>query len=453
MAKREATIIPLAECGVEMKRVLMIAYFFPPWGGSGVQRTVKLCKHLPDFQWQPIVLTVRRPNMVMRDTDSSLLQDVQHVSVHDSPIIEPSDLLRVFRRPNRRAPTTENLTRKGGKLRSIISSLLERMIIPDGRALWYFTGRKAAMQVIRQENVQAIYATSPIPTSVMLGAWLSRKTGIPFLADFRDPWRLDTMPPLLPGFGKLNALLEARTLRTARMISVVRQSQKDDLLQRFPELADRVAVIPNGYDGADFAGLSPRPFDKFTIAYSGIFYPNRGPEPVLRAVARACETVPNLRDDLLVLFLGRPDDRVERTAGDLGIGELVQCLGYQPHNESLRYICGAHLLYLNTLMDYIPGKTYEYLASGTPILGMLDPKTEVAEIIRQTESGVVIPPEAVDSTADAILRFWKQYKEGTFRRRNVDDPRITCYERREQAGRMADLLNQITQQSGQEQSS
>jgi glycosyltransferase involved in cell wall biosynthesis len=300
---------------------------------------------------------------------------------------------------------------------------------------------------MRQDKIDAIYATSPIPTAAMLGAWASRRSGMPFLVDFRDPWRLDTLPRLLPGLGRLNEVLEARTLRFARKISVVRQSQKEELLLRFPDLSEnRIAVIPNGYDSADFDELSPFRFDKFTIVYSGVFHPNRGPEPILRAAACACRSKPELHRNLQIIFVGRPDHRVPKIASKLGITDLVKCVGYQSHRESLRYIGGAHLLYLNTLGNYIPGKTYEYLASQAPILALVEPQTEVAEIIRRIDAGEVVAPSDTTAAADAIAEYYKQYKSGNPSRRDINEPRITRYERRNQAGQLAHSLDTMVSQ-------
>ncbi|MFP4026471.1 MAG: glycosyltransferase [Candidatus Brocadiia bacterium] len=436
-----------------MKRVLMIVYYYPPWGGAGVQRTVKFAKYLPSFGWEPVVVTPERPLCTLPVKDETLCEEVADVKAYYTPTLEPSDIYRLFPRAES-GGSGEDESSSGSRLKrylakgiglsakKMVKRLFYSICIPDSQAMWYFLSRNRAVQIARENHVDAIYSSSPKPTVNLLAAYVRKKTKLPWLADFRDPW--DYQKSMLPGLRCLDRNLERTTLENASHVCVVRKSHKERMVQNLPYLfSDDVTVIRNGYDEEDLASAGTRQFSKFTIVYAGEFYDARLPGPLLKAVRKLRNDFPDIGRDLQLKVVGEPDRQLFRLCKKYEVSDCVAHEGYKTHEVALSYMKGAHLLYLDTMGNCVPGKTYEYLAAGPPILALLKENTEVAQMIREADAGTVVDPSDTSRASETIARYYRRYNAGELKNNSRKNPRISRYERRNQTQRLAGLMDQI----------
>ena len=382
--------------------VLVLAYYFPPLGGAGVQRTVKFLKHLPSTGFEAIVVTgPEQADVDWAPPDATLFEDVP-----------PSTrIVRVSTAPPRASGREARRRRLLGR-----PSVLE---------VWWRREAAVAARSV-SGDVDLVYASMSPFGSARIANEVAREAGIPWVADLRDPWALDDWS-VYPT--TLHRLLERRRMRSALTVAnaVIMNTPeaRTALLASFPELdADRVAVIPNGWDRDDFARVRPRHEDgAFRIVYTGYSHARAagrhagtrrllgGAAPGLDQQARSHLTLARALARLRADF---PDlaSRVEiHVAGPAPVGaggDGIFHHGYLAHADSLDLLCSADLAFL-PMQDLRPGlrtttvmgKTYEYLAAGTPILAAV-PDGDVRDLLAPLPNVWLCRPNDVGCLADAI---------------------------------------------------
>jgi glycosyltransferase involved in cell wall biosynthesis len=292
--------------------------------------------------------------------------------------------------------------------------------------------------------VDAIVSSSPWETVHLVASRLSKLHHVGWVADFRDPWTQASWNPRHPApLARLNFLMEGMTLRRADGVVVTSRTTADGLVESHRSLdglGERIHVIYNGYDEADFDGVAPRRFDRFTIVYSGrAVMPGRTPEPLFAALARLVARRPELAAKVQVMFVGALSSEADALVARYRLNEMVRFAGYLPHRESVSYICGADMLYLNTIPECIPGKFPEYLRAGRPILGVMPPACEVAGLIRDWHAGVVVAAEDEEGLARTIeSRIDGAAGSG------AHNPDVERLSRRRLTGQLAELLDRVS---------
>jgi glycosyltransferase involved in cell wall biosynthesis len=384
-----------------MKRVLIVAYHFPPLGGIGVQRTLKFAKYLPQFGFEPIVLTVR--NRSIGVLDPTLLEEVPP----EAKVIDTFSAEHRFLRASR-----------------LIGVSSKWFLLPDAYIGWLPFAVRRGEAIIRKEDVDIIFATAPVFTSLLVGHLLKRKTGKPLVLDFRDSWTqnvFETYPTRL--HLKLEEKMESLVLRSADHVVTTTAEMARALMEKYPFIRSRCETIPNGFDSSDFGGLErSASSDRFTITYTGRLYGVRTARPFLTALSSLVGRNRILRDKMRVVVAGPKHESTLRLVQELGLEDIVEIKGFLSHRESLQLMVNTDVLLLvmsqeevvgngiGTLM--IPGKTLEYLAAKRPILA-LAPEGAVSELVRRTGSGVVVSPEEVGAIEEAILDLFGRWPTGT----------------------------------------
>jgi glycosyltransferase involved in cell wall biosynthesis len=417
-------------------RVLMLAYYFPPLGGGGVQRTLKFVELLPELGYEPVVVTGPMARALDWAPDDATLAVAGAAEIVRVPGPEPA--------PDRRRGRVERWLR-----------------IRSPRTRWWIEGAVAAgLDAARAADV--IYATmSPFGTGEA-AARLARATGRPWVADLRDPWALDewlVYPSAL--HRRLELRRMRRTLASAAAIVMNTPEATAQLLRHFPELAAKpVVTIPNGFDPADFAGPPPARDDAaFRIVHAGWSHAAGGRRHRrLRVLRRLLGgATPGL--DILTrsdVYLLRAVEQLRARRPDLDIevhlagvaasaSPFVRAHGYLPHVQALALLRSADLLFLpmhdlppGTRARIVPGKTYEYLASGRPILAAV-PDGDARDLLARAGSAVLCRPGDVEAMARAIEAL-------ADRRRRVPAPDpavLRDYERGRLAGDLAALLDGV----------
>lgn len=263
-----------------MKTALIIAYEFPPIGGSGVLRTVKFVKYLTLYGWQSIVLTVKRDESLLQSSDSTFLDELPtSVKIYRVKVFDLYDVYKSFGGKKKQGGSYYN-SKAQSSLEGIavrFNKAVDSLLIPDAKIGWYPTAIRAGRRIFTENIIDVIYSTSPRNTAHLIARRLSRRFKTPWVADFRDPWTMSFLEPEHPfPFNRWDYQMERSVFRDADAIVAVRRGIFDQALQRFPFLdSTKMHLIPNGFDEEDFKDVTPQKFDKFTILYTGVLYKER----------------------------------------------------------------------------------------------------------------------------------------------------------------------------------
>ena len=434
-----------------MKNVLMIAYGFPPIGGSGVQRTVKFAKYLPLYGWNPIILTVKKDANNIAYADTSFLNELSNkAKIYRAQLIEPYNIYRFFGgrqkqglRDTRTLVVNKNPSSFTGKIKNLLASLL----VPDSKIGWYPAAIRKAREVFDNHDIKLVYSTSPKLTAHMIARHLSRKYGKPWVADFRDPWFADYACPLKrPTFlRRIDKYLESSVLFEATKITAATPGILEDIIRKHRGFDENKAIIiTNGYDEEDFIGVLPKKFKHFTISYAGIFYKDSYPEPLFRGLTLVFKEEPKLRKHIKLLFIGISDPILLRLIEQYGLSDIIEHIPYVPHRECISYLLGSHLLFLNTIGNALTGKLFDYLGSGRRILALVTESTGIADIINRTKTGVVIDPDNSEQLKKFILDRYEAYKEKRVEQDSRQQVLIQQYRRKKLTRRLSQVFDEIT---------
>jgi glycosyltransferase involved in cell wall biosynthesis len=409
------------------RRVLFISYNFPPNGGPGVQRSLKFVKYLPRYGWQPLVITSSAEASYVQDP--SLLEDIPaETFIERLPGFSIHGLYQRARRY------------KAERAVVLANALLQ---LPDTVRFWAKSARRNVLDIAQREQPDLIYSTSGPFSAHLLGRWLREQTGLPWLADFRDPWSQNLLTPYPPGYRWLNARLERQILAAADRVACVSQPWLDDLKRNLGHDEDKFFVLPNGYDEDDVKPVGPRqPHDRFTMVHYGTFYRNRNPDQVVRAVRDLIRSGRIPIDQLRVVFIGRNAQPMTPS------GPPFECVDYVPHRElgAYREEADTLLLILDTARANSgkhSGKIYEYIASNRPILGVVPPGGVAEQLIRQTRTGVTAGGNPAE-IAEAIETLYLQWKDRTSIW-NPDWDLIRQYTRERTTQRLAEEFDRMIQ--------
>ena len=435
-----------------MKKVLIVAYYFPPSGGPGVQRVLKYVQYLRDFGWEPVVLTVRDGNFPARD--ESLLDEIPaDVKVIRTEIFEPYDFYRKLTGKEKGTAIDVNTIRKEGTKipasERVAEFIRATFFIPDARIGWYSHAIRAGLEVIEREGIEAIYSSSPPYTCALIARGLKRKTGLPWIAGFRDPWTgFITTPDRWALPAKIDKMLEHAVFRESDLVEVAWLGIMKDALRKYPGLPpEKFHHLPNGFDSHDFPEVDPasRTDDRFTLTYTGSMYGRRNPDALLKGVERLVSRGEVDLSKIRLRFIGRFGEEVLEMFRSSGIEDAIEVVGYMPHRESIAQLLLSDALLLvvdecDESDEVVPGKVYEYIGSGRSVLAVAPERSAIADLIRETRSGYVAHQSNLAGIADAFLRLYNDHLNGT-RSLLPDEAAVARYERRNTTGELARLMD------------
>ena len=437
-----------------MNKVLIVAYYFPPSGGPGVQRVLKFVQYLRQFNWEPVVLTVRDGNFPARD--ESLLKEIpEGVKVIRTEIFEPYDLYRKLTGKKQGTAIDVNTIRKEGTKLPFSERLSEfiraTLFIPDARIGWLRHAVKAGMEEINKGEIKAIYSSSPPYTCSLIARALKRKSKLPWIAGFRDPWTgFITTPNRWAIPAAIDRRLERSVFTEADAVEVAWLGIMNDVLGKYPELPrQKFHHLPNGYDSADIPqiSLAERSDPRFTITYTGSMYGRRNPDAFLKAVESltTSEAIDPAR--LRLQFIGRFGEEVMEMFRGSSLGSAIEVVGYMPHKESIRrlLLSDAVLLVVDEYEgsdEVVPGKVYEYIGSGRPVLAVAPERSAIAELIAETESGFVAHQSNIAGIAEACGKLYQAWVTGEAAVA-PNQQAIARYERKNVTGELAGLLGSL----------
>ena len=420
-----------------MKKVLMVAYQFPPVGGSGVQRSVKFAKYLPSMGWQPVVLT--------RDTGKMTLRD-------ESLVKEIPPQTEILRASARDLTVLPSLMAKPGKF------VAWKLLIPDGEVLWMKGALRLALSRLEKGDIKALYTTSYPYSDHLLGLKVKEKyPELPWIADFRDEWTNN--PYLLdkphPAYRMdKERRMESLILEKADHLIANTPIMKANFVRLHPNLnlETRMTVIPNGFDPEDFEKIivEPRSDGKFRITYTGALYERRKPDLFLKALGNLVRDGRINRDTIRVSFIGSfKQDVMERLVQQNDLVGSVEAVSYMPHDECLKRMMGSDVLLLIEgggpgSEAFYTGKIFEYIQTNRPILAVIPEKGAAAGILRSTRTGLVCDWADEKAIEGALEKLYSDWQNQTLTL-SPDYNEIGRYDRKALTQELAKLLDGASQ--------
>ena len=427
------------------KRVLIITYYWPPSGGAGVQRWLKFSKYLPDFDWEPVILTVDPEKASYAQWDKTLQEDIRDdLKVYHTLSFEPYSIYRML--SSRKEIPYGGFSNEGkpSRFQKISRFIRGNFFLPDPRRGWNIFAVKTAKKIIEEEHIDIVITTGPPHSTHLIGRKLKNDLGVRWCADFRDPWTDIYYYQNLyhtTWAKSLDRRMEQSVLSRADAVVTVSHDIRGLLRSKVAKAdADKFHVISNGYDHVDFEETERQEPDRFTITYTGTVAPIYRAENFAKAVARFKQHV---NEPFRIRFVGKMDQHILSVFQKQGLEEELDLISYVPHSEAVSYMLNASVLLL--LIPDVPnnkgivtGKFFEYLAAGNPMLVLGPEDGEVAELLKETGAGEIFNPERVESIEQQLITYFEQYKAGTLRKTN---PAIESFSRKALSGKLSEALN------------
>lgn len=407
-----------------MKRVIMVAYHFPPLAGSsGIQRTLRFVKYLHEYGWEPIVLTAH-PRAYERISDD-LLSDIPKGTII------------------KRAPAFD--TARHFSLLGRYPGLLAR---PDRWISWLPGATVMGLSMIKRYRPEAIWSTYPIATAHLIGANLEKHSGLPWIADFRDPMVQDGYPAD-PKIWRSFQKIEETTTDHASICTFTTPGAADFYAQRYHDAANRFRVIENGYDEETFAGISadtpPLNLGKVTFLHSGIVYPTeRDPTQFLSAIRTLIDNRRIAPTQICIRFRAAVHEAFLKSLIEkLDLSDCIELLPPVTYNEALTEMLRADVLVImqaSNCNNQVPVKLYEYLRAGRPIIALTDPAGDTAHVLRDTGINAIAPLDNAEAIAELLARTIATPSVGTL----ALPRKVQACSRESRTEELAKLLNEVT---------
>jgi len=427
----------------EMRKVLIISYDFPPFRTSGIYRPLKFAKHLPQFGWEPIILTAKNPYVDV--VDETLLTEIPSgLKVHRAFSIDLAKIndatYKLLFRSNKSDPLKEeNLpSKKSNGNTSLFLSMkdwLKRhffsplntfaenwIYIPDSKIGWFPFAFLKAARIVAREKPDVIFSTSAPPTAQLVGLGLKLLFNKPWVTDFRDNW--------VVGYPKwhyssdkrvkLDEWLLAKILSRSEKVITMCEGNARDLMEKFDDKREeKYVTITNGYDSDDFSEIDPRTSGqsggKFILTHIGTLYGGTTGD-FFQAVKSAVGESQELQEHLEVRFIGYVDFDYRNQIREQGLSEHIKLIPYMQHPAVIQSMASSDVLLLflgghRTALQQFPGKFFEYLYARRVILAIGHPG-EVSKVLQRSGCGFLVPHDNRQAIKNALFDLYEKKKTG-----------------------------------------
>ena len=395
-----------------MFKVLVVAYYFPPMGLSGVQRTLKFVKYMKNYNWEPTVIT--SGNVAYFAHDKSLtkeLNDTEVKVVRVSGSKEPNSILAKL---GTMKPPSEFI-------RNIFDKLSQTFFIPDNKISWSKLAYKKIDEILTTEKYDALFITCPPFSAFDVISKIKKKHDIPLFADYRDLWYNSYFAFYPTLFHKLlHKKKEYNALKAADRIIVTNRKIKEKLLSTYPFLTfEDVVIISHGYDKDDFDKIDaqPKPQNKMVLMYSGIFMVYNTPKYFLKAFKQLTIERPDIASNIELHFVGFLRKENQKLIRKLNLQSFVKDHGYVNHDEAIAKLKSADVLWFmvgrrRNIDAILPGKVYEYIGAKKPILACV-PDGAAKMAVEESGAGYICSPDNIDEIKNTILKIYQDYSSNS----------------------------------------
>jgi len=437
----------------DMKRVLLLAYMFPPIIDGGGFRPFAFARYLPEFGYQPIVLT--RPDTANLPVDRAQLDKLpSSVHIERLPFGFAEGWSRHVRRRFAWLGPAETALRKppGWIADGLAWRIARRDVHRQWEVSWMEPAIARGLQLIDRFRPTAILATAPPFETLKAGYALHMKTGIPLVADFRDPWTYGVLwNPSSARRARVEQDWEGRIVRAAQQVLVVTPSMRRMMVEKYPDSAGKVVLIMNGFEDMPPTDATP-PRDRFIVSMVGTFMERRFPAVLFEAFRQLRASHPAAAAQVRLQLIGPHQSNaspVDRIAAE-GLSDIIDYLGPVGHDRCRELMRESHvLLHLEPTVWYaVSSKVFEYLAAERPIIGMVPEGSDDEWFLKESGAGDNVGLDDPGRIADAIHRYWTAWRSGGLSVR-VDDAWLSQFHRRQQTSKLAAVLNATAQSSVQ----
>lgn len=431
-----------------MKKVLIITYYWPPSGGAGVQRWLYFAKYLREFGWEPIIFTPENPSYPSEDL--SFVKEVpEGIQILKYPIWEPYSFYKKFLGMKKGANVQhaflqETKTKKWKNTLSIW--IRSNFFIPDARKFWIKPASKYLVKNIKDINPNIIISTGPPHSCHMIGLKIHEKTGIPWIADFRDPWTEIAFAHEL----KLSVfaenrhkILEKKVLNQSSKVIIVGWHMMESL--RKISNRNQYKVITNGYDFQEFTN-EIKPSRKFQILHVGSMNMDRNPWELWQVLDELSKVDNGFASDVEIKLIGKYDYQIENEIQKYNLDKFSNFIDYIPHGEIFDHLKKAQILLLalnriENVDGIITGKIFEYLVAKRPILCIGSESGDAAKILSLTDAGIAVNFKDTKKVKKAIVELYQDFKQGKsrFRFTNIDQ-----FSRRALTKELTEVMNGLS---------
>ncbi len=390
-----------------MFKVLVISYYFPPMGLSGVQRTLKFVKYMKSNNWEPTVLTAASTGYYAHD--SSLLNEAKNSNVR---------IIRVNGNDfNSRFSKLGTVKIPAEIIRKTLSRLSNTFFIPDNKNGWAKKAFIAASKLLSEEKYDMIFVSAPPFSSINMAVNLKKKFQIPLVIDYRDLWygnQFGFYPTPLHSY--LHKKMEYKALKLADKVIATNRKMKEKIINRYQFLTfEDIYIIPHGYDPADFEDLKveKKPNDKMRLTYSGIFYEFITPKYLINAFKKLSIERPDVTANIELHFIGFLRNENKKIIKKLGLQDSVKEYGYLDHKTALAKLMSSDVLWMmvgyGRNADTISsGKLYEYFGTRKPVLTCL-PEGSLKAAAAEYKASFITKPDDVEEIKNTLLKIYELY--------------------------------------------
>jgi hypothetical protein len=427
---------------LDSNKILIITYYWPPAGGPGVQRWLKFVKYLPDFGIQPVVYIPENPTYPI--IDKILVKEVSEKAIIiRHKIIEPYQIASFFSKNKTKKISSGIIPNK--KKQSFLDKLFllirGNLFIPDARVFWVKPSVRFLEKYIAENSIDTIVTSGPPHSLHLIGLELKQKTNVKWIADFRDPWTTigyHKSLRLSNYASKKHKFLEHKVLNAADNIIVTSKTTKTE----FEAITLKpIEVITNGYDIED---TDKQDLDaKFSLAHIGSFLSERNPAILWESLVALLSEIPDFNKHLEIKLIGAVSQEVLETITQFGLNPYLNNLGYVSHADAIAHQKKSQALLLIEIdseetRSIIPGKLFEYMVSGRPIIAIGPIHSDFEEIISHTNTGVFLHYSEKEKLKNVILDYYNQYLEGKLKSNGVG---LQKYSRKSLTKELVELLS------------
>lgn len=417
-----------------MKRVLFISYYWPPSGKATLHWPLYVMKHLPEFGWSTSVLTVDED--IFSFKDKSLFKDIHpETEVIKSRTYEPFEVYKKFLGKDKSAPlvASETISKENKSLNHLISVWIRmNLFIPDARAGWYFPAVKKASEYLAKNKIDAIVSVGPPHTVQLIGKKLSKRFNIPFVPVFIDPWTdiiyyKEHKRSLITK--KIDNALEKSVIEHASHVVFVTETMQKDFIKKYPLAENKSSVLYWGYNEEPFENAEPYDWNESAkiLIHAGNIFDYQNPVNFWKQIAEKNKSGEKIK----IKFIGTVSPVIKRTITETGLADVTEYLGFLSYEEMISRLMSAdYLMVCATEPRHVPGKLFEYLRAGKPIIAFGEDNFEVEKILQQSNAGMLF---RYDENGNKFFDSAESFK--------TNQNYIRQFDRKKIAGDLSILLN------------
>ena len=424
-------------------KVIIVSYYWPPSGGSGVQRWMYFAKHLVENGIEPIVVTISPENAAYSTFDESLVKQVEHIETHHTTggfqILKFYSFLKSGN-TKKQIPVGDIGDKKKSKFDKLSAYIRANYFIPDARVGWNKKAIPEIEKIIKKEKIDFIITTGPPHSTHLIGLEIKNKYNLKWVADFRDPWTEVYYNNLFKRTKRADLKdksLEKTVLNKADLVLTVGPSMKKMLADKLPNNESKVHAILNGFDEEKLSFIQGKRYQEFTIAHIGIWTLQQANTEIVSALKQIASE--NKDWQIRFVLVGNIHPEIIQNLQNIP-NLIVDHRGKVSHQDALQEMMNADLL-LNCQADIpnskliISGKHMEYLATGNNMIVIGNKEGDAAELMKGNEKARMISPKDVEELKNSIIHFYQQE-----RKTPVYNVEMNQYSRKSTAKELAELL-------------